>query len=36
MVGLISIASGHLSTSTDNFYNSGIIEHHKANLPAKH
>jgi len=36
MVSLISIASGHLSTSTDNFYNSGIIEHHKANLPAKH
>jgi NhaB family Na+:H+ antiporter len=40
LVGLGAIASGHLSNSTENFYESGLIEHHKASsshsAPAKH
>ncbi len=29
-VGLISIASGHLESSTESFYQQGLIEHHHA------
>lgn len=40
LVGLVTIASGHLTESTNNYYESGVIKHHDAKsshgLPTKH
>ena len=36
IVGLLTISSGYLQSSTDSFYESGLIQHHSANEVIEH